>query len=88
MDRFKFHFCLFSQIALNGLEVLLLLVDLQRSGFRHYLPATIPNLIDKLGDAKDIVRESTQVNSSPYEPVRAELFALELYDVFRAQLNA
>ena len=60
----QFFFLSYAQIALNGLEVLLLLVELQRSGFRHFLPGTIPTVIDRLGDAKDHVRDAAQVKDN------------------------
>lgn len=49
------------QVSSNGIEVLTYLIDRLGTDFRHYIQTVLPNVIDRLGDAKDTVREKSQL---------------------------
>ncbi|KAG5871175.1 hypothetical protein JTB14_007902 [Gonioctena quinquepunctata] len=49
------------KVSSNGIEVLTYLIDRLGTDFRHYLQTVLPNVIDRLGDAKDTVREKSQL---------------------------
>lgn len=49
------------QVAISGIEILTYLIDRLGSDFRPYLQTILPNVIDRLGDAKDTVREKAQL---------------------------
>ncbi|KAJ8951226.1 hypothetical protein NQ318_010253 [Aromia moschata] len=52
---------LIGTVSSNGIEVLTYLIDRLGSDFRPYLPTVLPNVVDRLGDAKDTVREKSQL---------------------------
>ncbi|KAJ8925598.1 hypothetical protein NQ315_009438 [Exocentrus adspersus] len=49
------------KVSSNGIEVLTYLIDRLGTDFKPYLPTVLPNIIDRLGDAKDTVREKSQL---------------------------
>ncbi|CAH1111377.1 unnamed protein product [Psylliodes chrysocephalus] len=49
------------KVSSNGIEVLTYLIDRLGTDFRHYIQTVLPNVIDRLGDAKDTVREKSQL---------------------------
>ncbi|KAK9875379.1 hypothetical protein WA026_007774 [Henosepilachna vigintioctopunctata] len=48
-------------VSSNGIEVMTYLIDRLGIDFRPYLQTVLPNVIDRLGDAKDTVREKAQL---------------------------
>ncbi|XP_076456220.1 CLIP-associating protein 1-A-like isoform X4 [Babylonia areolata] len=48
------------KISVNGLEVLCLMVDRMGEEFKPHITTVLPSVIDRLGDAKDQVREQAQ----------------------------
>ncbi|XP_036366134.1 CLIP-associating protein 1-B isoform X5 [Octopus sinensis] len=48
------------KISLNGLEVLCLMVDRMGEEFKPYVNTVLPAVVDRLGDAKDQVRDQAQ----------------------------
>ncbi|GAB1609449.1 CLIP-associating protein 1-B-like isoform X4 [Argonauta hians] len=48
------------KISLNGLEVLCLMVDRMGEEFKPYINTVLPAVVDRLGDAKDQVRDQAQ----------------------------
>ncbi|XP_015837159.1 CLIP-associating protein isoform X2 [Tribolium castaneum] len=49
------------KVSSNGIEVMTYLIDRLGTDFRPYLQTVLPNVIDRLGDAKDTVREKAQL---------------------------
>ncbi|CAG9837434.1 unnamed protein product [Diabrotica balteata] len=49
------------KVSSNGIEVLTYLIDRLGTDFRPYIQTILPNVIDRLGDAKDTVREKSQL---------------------------
>ncbi|XP_074035924.1 CLIP-associating protein isoform X2 [Leptinotarsa decemlineata] len=49
------------KVSSNGIEVLTYLIDRLGTDFRPYLQTVLPNVLDRLGDAKDTVREKAQL---------------------------
>ncbi|CAG9813465.1 unnamed protein product [Phaedon cochleariae] len=49
------------KVSSNGIEVLTYLVDRLGTDFRPYLQTVLPIALDRLGDAKDAVREKSQL---------------------------
>ncbi|XP_060519972.1 CLIP-associating protein isoform X2 [Cylas formicarius] len=49
------------KVASIGIEVLTYLADRLGTDFRPYLQTVLPNIVDRLGDAKDTVREKSQL---------------------------
>lgn len=49
------------QVSSNGIEVMTYLADRLGTDFRPYLQTVLPAVIDRLGDAKDTVREKAQL---------------------------
>ncbi|XP_045460919.1 CLIP-associating protein isoform X2 [Harmonia axyridis] len=49
------------KVSSNGIEVMTYLIDRLGTDFRPYLQTVLPNVIDRLGDAKDTVREKSQL---------------------------
>ncbi|CAG9860441.1 unnamed protein product [Phyllotreta striolata] len=49
------------KVSGNGIEVLTYLIDRLGTDFRPYVQTVLPNVIDRLGDAKDTVREKAQL---------------------------
>lgn len=48
------------KISLNGLEVLCLIVDRMGEDFKPHVAIVLPSVMDRLGDAKDQVRDQAQ----------------------------
>ncbi|XP_070175260.1 CLIP-associating protein 1-like isoform X3 [Littorina saxatilis] len=48
------------KVSVNGLEVLCLMVDRMGEDFKHHITTVLPSVIDRLGDAKDQVRDQAQ----------------------------
>ncbi|XP_071053520.1 CLIP-associating protein isoform X4 [Onthophagus taurus] len=49
------------KVSSNGIEVMTYLVDRLGHDFRPYLQTVLPAVVDRLGDAKDTVREKAQL---------------------------
>ncbi|XP_056638130.1 CLIP-associating protein isoform X3 [Diorhabda sublineata] len=49
------------KVSTNGIEVLTYLIDRLGTDFKPYIQTVLPNVIDRLGDAKDTVREKAQI---------------------------
>ncbi|XP_072390555.1 CLIP-associating protein 1-A isoform X2 [Diabrotica undecimpunctata] len=49
------------KVSSNGIEVLTYLIDRLGTDFKPYIQTILPNVIDRLGDAKDTVREKSQL---------------------------
>lgn len=49
------------RVSQNALSILGLLVERMKTDFRFYLNAVLPHVVDRLGDAKDTVREKAQL---------------------------
>ncbi|KAL8621729.1 hypothetical protein ACOMHN_061864 [Nucella lapillus] len=48
------------KVSVNGLEILCLMVDRMGEEFKPHITTVMPSVIDRLGDAKDQVREQAQ----------------------------
>lgn len=48
------------KISMNGLEILCLMVDRMGEDFKIHVSSVLPSVVDRLGDAKDQVREMAQ----------------------------
>lgn len=49
------------KVSSNGIEVMTYLIDRLGHDFKPYLQTVLPNVIDRLGDSKDTVREKAQL---------------------------
>ncbi|XP_037090615.1 CLIP-associating protein 1-like isoform X2 [Pollicipes pollicipes] len=49
------------KVSQNGLEILGLLVDRMKTDFRPYVNAVLPHAVDRLGDARESVREKAHI---------------------------
>ncbi|XP_037092973.1 CLIP-associating protein 1-like isoform X3 [Pollicipes pollicipes] len=49
------------RVSQNGLDIMGLLVERMKSDFRPYFNAVLPDAVDRLGDAKEGVREKAQI---------------------------
>lgn len=49
------------KVSCNGIEVMTSLIDRLGHDFKPYLQSVLPAVIDRLGDAKDTVREKAQL---------------------------
>lgn len=49
------------KVSSNGIEIMTCLIDRLGTDFRPFVPNVLPNVIDRLGDAKDSVREKSQL---------------------------
>lgn len=49
------------KVSVSGIEILTYLIDRLGTDFKPYIQTVLPNVIDRLGDAKDTVREKAQI---------------------------
>jgi CLIP-associating protein 1/2 len=49
------------RVSLQGMDLLIMIIMQLKTKFKHYIPAVVPVIREKLGDSKDSVRDKTQV---------------------------